>query len=66
MLIASRAFVVQIDTLSDLGNGPITGRIDHIVSGESHHFANVADLLAFIVSILAQHACAAGEAAHHE
>ena len=52
MLIASRAFVVQIDTASSLSTDSFTGRVDHIVSGETAHFTQLEDLLAFMKSML--------------
>jgi len=47
------AFVVHLRTNSDVRHGPITGRVEHVVSGQSVHFASLAELLAFIDQVLA-------------
>ncbi len=49
-----RAFVVQFGTETDVANGRITGRVEHVSSGQATEFHSLADLLAFIARLLAQ------------
>ena len=48
------AFVVQFGAHSDPAGGRAGGRVEHVLSGRTAHFASVADLLAFISRILAE------------
>ena len=48
------AFVVHFRTDTDMTQGRITGRVEHVVSGQSTHFASLEELLAFITRVLAQ------------
>lgn len=43
-----RSFVVQLRSDSDCGQRQLSGRIEHIVSGESEPFASLDDLLGFM------------------
>ena len=47
------AFVVHFRTNSDVLHGPIAGRVEHVVSGQSIHFDSLEELLAFIDQVLA-------------
>jgi hypothetical protein len=49
-----RAFVVQLRTSSDLSRGPIEGRVEHVVSGQSTHFDSLDELLTFMARVLSQ------------
>ena len=47
------AFVVQLDAASLLATGPaagLTGRVEHVVSGETSRFVSLAELDAFLRS----------------
>jgi hypothetical protein len=47
------AFVVHFRTNSDILHGPIAGRVEHVVSGQSTHFESLEELLAFMARVLA-------------
>ena len=47
------AFVVHLRTNSDVFHGPIAGRVEHVVSGQSIHFDSLEELLAFLDQVLA-------------
>jgi hypothetical protein len=47
-----RAFVVQFRTETDIARGCVTGRVEHVVSGQATHFASIEELLAFIGRVL--------------
>jgi hypothetical protein len=47
-----RAFVVQFRAETDAGQGRYTGRVEHVVSGQSTRFASLEELLAFIAQVL--------------
>lgn len=51
-LPAGRAFVVQFSTETDLEQGRLTGRVEHVVSGQASHFQSLDELLAFIGHLL--------------
>jgi hypothetical protein len=53
-LSVHRAFVVHLRTSSHVARGPIEGRGEHVVSGQSTHFASLEVLLAFMARMLAQ------------
>jgi hypothetical protein len=42
------AFVVHFRTSSRIAQGPVEGRVEHVVSGQSTHFDSLEELLAFI------------------
>jgi hypothetical protein len=52
-LSPARAFVVQFRTETDVAGGCVTGRVEHVVSGQATHFASIEELLAFIWQVLA-------------
>jgi hypothetical protein len=52
-LSVHRAFVVHLRTGSDVTRGPLAGRVEHVVSGQSAHFDSLDDLLAFLARVLA-------------
>lgn len=47
MLSPERAFVIHLDSSSDLSAQRPSGRVEHVQSGESAHFRSLADLFAF-------------------
>ena len=51
-LSVHRAFVVHLRTSSDVARGPIEGRVEHVVSGQSTHFDSLEELLAFMARVL--------------
>jgi hypothetical protein len=52
-LTVRRAFVVHFRTSSNVTHGPIAGRVEHVVSGQSTHFDSLEELLAFMARVLA-------------
>jgi hypothetical protein len=48
-----RAFVVQFRLETNMARGQVRGRVEHVVSGQTAHFASVEELLAFIGRVLA-------------
>ena len=53
-LSVHRAFVVHFRVNSDVAQGRIAGRVEHVVSGQTTHFASLEELLAFIAQVLTQ------------
>ena len=51
-LSVHRAFVVQFDTHTDVERGRLTGRVEHVVSGQAMLFDSLETLLAFIAQLL--------------
>jgi hypothetical protein len=51
-LSVHRAFVVHFRTSTDITQGQIAGRVEHVVSGQATHFASLEELLAFIARVL--------------
>lgn len=49
----NRAFVVQFRTETDLDKGRVTGRVEHVLSGQATHFSSLEELLDFIARVLA-------------
>jgi hypothetical protein len=47
-----RAFVVQFRAGTDITRGQLSGRVEHVVSGQATHFASLQELLAFIERVL--------------
>lgn len=47
------AFVGHFRVNSDVTQGRLAGRVEHVVSGQSAHFASLEELLAFIARVLA-------------
>jgi hypothetical protein len=50
---ANRAFVVQLHADARPEKGQFHGRVEHIVSHQTAHFASVEELTAFMVRVLA-------------
>ena len=53
-LSVHRAFVVHFRTSSNVACGPIEGRVEHVVSGQSTHFDALEELLTFMAQVLSQ------------
>jgi hypothetical protein len=51
-LLPEGAFVVQFRDGTDLAHGPVTGRVEHVVSGQAARFASLAELTAFFTHVL--------------
>jgi hypothetical protein len=51
-LLPERAFVVQFREGVDLEHGPVTGRVEHVVSGQATRFASLEELTAFFTRVL--------------
>lgn len=47
-----RAFVVHFRTDADVVQGQIAGRVEHVLSGQSTHFASLEGLLAFVAQMV--------------
>ncbi|HET8669454.1 MAG TPA: hypothetical protein VFM05_02155 [Candidatus Saccharimonadales bacterium] len=52
-LSVHRAFVVHFRTNSDIAQGRVTGRVEHIASGQLTHFTSLEELLTFLGRVLA-------------
>lgn len=48
------AFVVQFRVGTELEGGSITGKVEHVVSGQATHFASFDELLSFMARVLSQ------------
>ena len=55
LLPANRAFVIQLSPDTEVSKGRLTGRIEHIISGQIAHFRSLDELLAFIGHVLTTH-----------
>jgi len=53
-LSVHHAFVVHFRVNSDVAQGRMAGRVEHVVSGQAAHFATLDELLAFIARVLAE------------
>ena len=51
-LSVHRAFVVHFRVNSDVAQGRMAGRVEHVVSGQATHFASLEELLVFIARVL--------------
>jgi len=51
-LSVHHAFVVHFRVNSNVARGKLTGRVEHVVSGQSVHFDSLEDLLAFLDRVL--------------
>ena len=47
------AFLVHFRVNSEVAQGRLAGRVEHVVSGQTVHFASLEELLAFIARVLA-------------
>ena len=52
-LSVHRAFVVHFRLSTNIAQGQIEGRVEHVVSGQSTHFDSLEELLAFMARVLA-------------
>jgi hypothetical protein len=52
-LSVHRAFVVHFRTNSDVKHGRVTGRVEHVASGQVTHFVSLEELLTFMGRVLA-------------
>lgn len=52
-LSVHHAFVVHFRVNSDVAQGRLAGRVEHVVSGQATHFSSLEELLAFITRVLA-------------
>ncbi len=48
MLSPERAFVIHMDSSTNLANQQPVGKVEHILSGDSIHFRSLTDLLSFL------------------
>ena len=48
-----RAFVVQLHATAAVAQGQLSGRVEHVLSGQVAHFHTLDELLAFIARVLA-------------
>ena len=51
-LPVQRAFVVQLHATAAVAHGQLTGRVEHVLSGQAAHFHSMDELLAFIARVL--------------
>ena len=54
MLAPDHAFVIQFHADTDVEKRHMTGRIEHVVSGQATHFQSLEALLAFIARVLGE------------
>ena len=47
-----RAFVVQLHATAVVAHGQLSGRVEHVLSGQAAHFQTVDELLAFMARVL--------------
>ena len=52
-LPVQRAFVVQLHATAVVAQGQLTGRVEHVLSGQAAHFNTLDELLAFMARVLA-------------
>jgi hypothetical protein len=52
-LSVQHAFVVHFRVNSEVAQGRITSRVEHVASGQSTHFVSLKELLAFMGRVLA-------------
>lgn len=48
-----RAFVVQLHATAVVAQGQLSGRVEHVQSGQAAHFDTLDELLAFMARVLA-------------
>jgi hypothetical protein len=51
-LSPQRAFVVQFHAYTEFGAGQVSGRVEHVVSGQATAFSSLEALLAFMGRVL--------------
>ena len=47
-----RAFVVQLHATAVVAQGQLSGRVEHVLSGQAAHFQTLGELLAFMTRVL--------------
>jgi hypothetical protein len=47
-----RAFVVQLQATAVVAQGQLSGRVEHVLSGQAAHFQTLDELLAFMARVL--------------
>ena len=52
-LSVHHAFVVHFRVNAEVAQGRVAGRVEHVASGQSTHFASLDELLAFMGQVLA-------------
>ena len=52
-LPVERAFVVQLHAMAVVAQGQLSGRVEHVLSGQAAHFDTLDELLAFMARVLA-------------
>jgi hypothetical protein len=52
-LPVERAFVVQLHATAAMAQGQLSGRVEHVLSGQAAHFDTLDELLAFMARVLA-------------
>jgi len=52
VLPVERAFVVQLHATAAVAQGRLSGRVEHVSSGQAVHFHSLDELLAFIARVL--------------
>ena len=52
-LSVHHAFVVHFRVNSDVAQGRMAGRVEHVISGQATHFSSLEELLAFVARVLA-------------
>jgi hypothetical protein len=52
LLSVHRAFVIQLSVDADVDAGRVSGRVEHVVSGQAMYFTSLEAVLAFIATIL--------------
>ena len=53
-LSVRRAFVVHFRLSTNITQGRVEGRVEHVVSGQTAHFASLEEQLAFVARVLTQ------------
>ena len=48
-----RAFVVQLHATAVVAQGQLSGRVEHVLSGQAAHFQTLDELMAFMARVLA-------------
>jgi hypothetical protein len=51
-LPVERAFVLQFRAKADIEQGPFTGRVEHVLSGQAARFDSLEELLGFLGRVL--------------
>lgn len=54
LLLPEWAFVVQFRATTQVAQGQLVGRVEHVVSGQAARFGSSEELLAFITRVLGE------------